>query len=234
MAGHELLAGGAAIGLVSAGAIALAAAWLRRGRVARGQFPTPPDALDPATPIRSVRAIAVAASIGAGTIHLALTPDHFGESAALGLGFVAAVAFQFSWIMTAVANLGRVSAVVGIAGNGVLIIAWLVSRTIGLPFGQEPWVPEAIGRPDLVAIGLEATVIVALVLLSSGWVRISASRQAVSAASIGFVPAVGIIAVATILALSGSGEAGSHEAGVTTSLATAIVQPATDRASPAR
>lgn len=221
MGGHDLLAGVAAIVLVGAGAIALASAWLRRGRVARCQMVPTPGALDPATPVRSMWALAVVASAGAGVIHLALTPTHFNESGLLGLGFLVAASFQFGWIATAVMKPERVSAIAGIAGNGALMLAWAASRTIGLPFGQEPWAPEAIGRADLVAISLEAIVIVALLIVSSRWVRILESRFVISAASIGIVPVVGLMAVATILALSGSHDYASHKADATKALAIA-------------
>ncbi len=45
------------------------------------------------------------------------------------------------------------------------MVLWAVSRTAGLPFGPEPWMPEPVGRPDFTATLLEGATIVALVLL---------------------------------------------------------------------
>ena len=37
------------------------------------------------------------------------------------------------------------------------LLLWLWSRTLGMPFGPEPWVPEAVGLADLAACALELT-----------------------------------------------------------------------------
>ena len=121
---------------------------------------------------------AIAASGGAGLIHLALGPEHLEELGALGLGFYLAAALQSGWSIAAATGLVAVRrsgiaaetgtrlrrlAGAGIAMNVAVLVAWLVSRTIGLPAGETPWVPEPIGRADSVSAILEGLLVVALI-----------------------------------------------------------------------
>jgi len=103
------------------------------------------------------------ASVGAGVIHLALGPEHMAEWAVLGWGFYASGALQlaFGVLLVRRERLLRTGALLSLAFVGV----WLVSRTTGLPAGPEKWEAEAVGRADLLCIGLELVVgIGALVL----------------------------------------------------------------------
>jgi hypothetical protein len=48
--------------------------------------------------------------------------------------------------------------------NAAVIGLWLVTRTTGLPVGPEPWEAEAVGTADLLCSGLEAVVVVLLMV----------------------------------------------------------------------
>jgi hypothetical protein len=151
--------------------------------------------------------IAMVASVAAGFIHLVFAPEHLAESWVLGVGFLAAAVFQFGWAAWAfVARDPRV-AVVGIVGNSAFIAVWAISRSVGLPFGEDAWVPEAIGRPDLICIAFEAVIVALVAVASSHSVRRLRSGPALSLASTLVIPAIGIIMIATVVALAGDSAA---------------------------
>jgi hypothetical protein len=52
--------------------------------------------------------------------------------------------------------------------NGVVVAAWIASRTIGLPFGPHAWVAEPVGALDATATLLEL-----LIVIGSTLVRVS-------------------------------------------------------------
>lgn len=118
-------------------------------------------------------AIALAASIGAGLIHFALGPEHLAELGTLGWGFYVAGVLQLGWAVAVLsafaveshrdrANGTRLPRIIGFAGvamNLGILGAWVVSRTIGTPAGETPWVPESVGRADLISGALELAIV---------------------------------------------------------------------------
>ena len=134
------------------------------------------------------------ASAGAGAIHLALGPAHMAEWAVLGYGFYAAGVLQvaFGALLVRRERLLRT----GLLGSLLVIGVWLVSRTTGLPVGPERWQAEAVGRADLLCIGLEALVALgALVLVRGGSLgrssRPRTARVLVGAAALGVLASTG-------------------------------------------
>jgi hypothetical protein len=162
-------------------------------------------------------AIAIAASVGAGLVHLALGPEHLEELGALGWGFYLAAALQIGWAAAMLLIRGEVRvrqlAIAGVGINVAIIGAWLVSRTVGLPAGETPWVPESIGPVDSITAALE--VVVAAVLLAALRIRNTAGAGSARMAT---ALAVLVIAAGTAVALTredshADGHAGmSHEA----------------------
>jgi hypothetical protein len=99
--------------------------------------------------------VLAAALVGAGTIHAAMAPSHLGESAVEGAGFVAAA---FGQILLAGAVLLRPTrrVLLGVSGLSLaLLVAWVVSRTAGLPFGGHSGHPESVNIVDGVSVALE-------------------------------------------------------------------------------
>ena len=82
------------------------------------------------------------------------------------------------------------------------LLVWLYSRTLGLPFGPDAGIPEAVGIPDVVCCALEiGTLIAAVVLLRRpGWLRGDRRRRRTCAGSrsvaVIAVTALGLAAVA--------------------------------------
>src|SRR5947207_15838205 len=74
-------------------------------------------------------------SAGAGAIHLAMVPSHWGESVAEGVGFAVSGWLQLGFAALVLTRPSRVLLWLGAALNAAAIAAWIVSRTAGLPFG---------------------------------------------------------------------------------------------------
>ena len=54
---------------------------------------------------------------------------------------------------------------------------WAISRTVGVPFGPEPWTPESIGVVGLLS---QADELVAVVLVAFVLARLGGARAAIS------------------------------------------------------
>lgn len=105
------------------------------------------------------------AALAAGTalIHLALTPEHFGERTVYGLFFLGAALFQ-GWLAWAL--LVRPSPSVyrtGAWGSLALIVIWIITRAVAPPLSDEGG-PESVTLLGVVATGAE---LATLLLLAS-------------------------------------------------------------------
>lgn len=113
-------------------------------------------------------AFALAAlSLGAAVIHGAFAPAHFEEAWKFGAFFVACTWLQLAHACVLV---NRTSRWVYLAGclNVAVIATWLVSRTVGIPFGPDPGVAETIGLPDLVCTVFEVLIVFGCVSMVVG------------------------------------------------------------------
>lgn len=103
-----------------------------------------------------------ALSVGAAAIHFAVIPEHFEEWVVFGLAFAVLGWFQVMWPLAHLDRPSRRLAWLAIAVNLGTVVVWVWSRTIGLPVGPEPGMPETIGAPDLVASAFELALVVGL------------------------------------------------------------------------
>jgi hypothetical protein len=108
------------------------------------------------------------ASLGAGVIHLAVVSEHAAEWWLFGVFFLVLGVVQIAWAAAAMEGnelpVPRLFATL----NAAVIGVWVVSRTIGVPVGPEPWVTEAVGVADVIATSLEAVVVVLLLTARRG------------------------------------------------------------------
>ena len=86
----------------------------------------------------------------AGLVHLRFGPEHMGEGTVLGLAFYAMGVAQVATAAALVlrqrsARTARAAVVLNLS----LAALWVVSRTVGLPFGHHAWEPEAAGAADV-------------------------------------------------------------------------------------
>jgi hypothetical protein len=90
-----------------------------------------------------------------GGIHIALAPEHLGESAPFGIGFLAAAALLFAlglgiYLRPEGAALALLIAIL----SGALIAAYVASRTAGLPLLHPA--PEAVDPVGVITKAVEA------------------------------------------------------------------------------
>lgn len=104
--------------------------------------------------------LAAISSAAAAAVHAAVGPEHFGERVVFGMFFAAAALAQMSWSWAMVVRPGRRLVHVGAVGTFLVLTLWLVTRTVGLPFGLLPR-PEALGPWDICSVVWELTVVLA-------------------------------------------------------------------------
>jgi hypothetical protein len=115
---------------------------------------------------------------GSSIIHSAVIADHFEEYWLFGTFFVACTVAQAMWTVLVFREPlnGRVL-VAGLVGNALLIVVWMISRTVGVPFGPDPWSPESVGAVDLLS---KADELVAVILVAVVLARLRGARWAIS------------------------------------------------------
>lgn len=203
MHAHELLHQIAAIVLLIAGAFFLLASWVARKKAFSLSEASAPEipAVDPRTTQSSLSVSAAVLAIAAGLIHLAVIPHHAGEFVPSGIALGVVAGLQFAIGLAAVT--GRWSALLpGATAFTLSVIAvWLLSRTAGIPIGPQPWTPEPIGLADGTATALEILLVGTLIIASRHAMRGRVDQRVNDASSIAIIPFVGVVALATLMAV---------------------------------
>lgn len=124
------------------------------------------DGIDPrpAAPTSSLpgRAVTMLMAVplsGAAAIHLAMVPAHATSSMLEAVGFAVAGWAQAGLAAVLLLRPSRraVAATVGVCLT--VLAAWMYSRTLGLPIGAHPGVPEPVGILDGLCAGFEVLVV---------------------------------------------------------------------------
>lgn len=116
-----------------------------------------------ALPLSTPLLVAAVAGLGAAAVHGVVAPEHFRESTLYGaffvcaataqtVGAVALVVLRFRWLTGLVA-----------AGNGLVILLWLVTRVVGIPLGPDAGTVEPFQRLDVLASTCEVIVVLGCV-----------------------------------------------------------------------
>src|SRR5947209_18822639 len=133
----------------------------RPGLVTPAPLPSPrPSGTNRASSIGWVQWLVAALLVGAGAVHFAMAPSHFGESTAEGVGFLVAAWLQILLAVAVVFRPARRVAIAVVAVSAACIAAWVVSRTAGLPFGAHAGHAESVTIVDGVTVPLEAGTVV--------------------------------------------------------------------------
>ncbi|MGH2572615.1 MAG: hypothetical protein ACRDGU_03895 [Actinomycetota bacterium] len=102
------------------------------------------------------RAAAVLTLIGSAVIHFSQVGIHLEEWSPAGITFVVLAGAELVLATAILVGASRPAYLAGIWVSQATILVWLLSRTVGIPFGPEAFIPEPVGRPDLIASALEA------------------------------------------------------------------------------
>jgi hypothetical protein len=106
-----------------------------------------------------------ALSVGAAAIHFAVVFEHFAEYTLYGVFFLVISWAQVIWPAVLLWRPSRLWLWLGIAGNAVVIVVYVASRTVGLPFGPDLHNAESVGALDVVSCVLEFGLIVGCAVL---------------------------------------------------------------------
>ena len=145
--------------------------------------------------------VAAAASAGAGLVHAAAAGSHNGETSVAWIFAVCALA-QLAWAGVVLGRPIRVVLTVGAALNGACVLAWVLSRTVGL---VDPLAGvEAVGTQDLLAavLGTIAALAALFAIFANG------HRLDLPAA----IAAVGLVVVLAVPAMAAAHTHGSDHA----------------------
>jgi hypothetical protein len=170
------VAWGSAILLVSHLLVVAGAAAVRGGRlsvaVAREHRASPVGASS-GSRVGDLRLLLVAGLVGSAALHAAVVPEHLAEWRAAGLFFVVLTVAQLGVAGLLLARLRPLLLLTAALVSAVPLGLWLYSRSVGLPFGPEPGVPEAVGLVDVAAtvLGVLTLVLAVELLRSRQWLR---------------------------------------------------------------
>ncbi|HEX4865551.1 MAG TPA: hypothetical protein VFV02_15895 [Acidimicrobiales bacterium] len=109
-------------------------------------------------------------------IHAMVCREHFREWVLYGVFFVVASALQAAWSVLVLIRPSRTLLAIGVAGNAAVVLTFVVSRTLGMPFGPAAFQPEAV-----TTLGIAATVAELAVEYGAFWLLVSTRRDASSA-----------------------------------------------------
>jgi hypothetical protein len=98
-------------------------------------------------------------SIGAAVIHFAVIPQHMREWWLTGTFFLVVALFQLAWAVAVLARPSQPLYLIGAIVNALVVITWIVSRTVGVPVGPEAGEPESIGLADVLATSYEVLLV---------------------------------------------------------------------------
>ncbi|HEX6391973.1 MAG TPA: hypothetical protein VFZ97_00945 [Acidimicrobiales bacterium] len=96
-----------------------------------------------------------ALSLAASAIHISVCAEHFREWIVYGLFFVFASIAQAIWSVLVLTRPGARLLLLGAFGNNAVVVLFIFSRTVGMPFGPEAFRAERLTTPGLIATACE-------------------------------------------------------------------------------
>jgi manganese oxidase len=131
---------------------------------------------------RSLLGVAVALTLGAAMIHVWAMPAHFGEWWLYGALFLLVASLQGYYGVALWRWPGRSVFIFGMGGNLAIVAFYLLTRTVGVPFGPHVREVEAVGVLDLTATTCEVALVVTLAVLYGMGARVPVREAEVALA----------------------------------------------------
>jgi hypothetical protein len=113
-----------------------------------------------------------------GLIHVVAAVQHVDEYLLFAIFFAWLAPVQFAWGVAVYRRPSSRLLTLGAVGSALIALLWLVSRTSGLPIGESPWRPEAIGPLDVLATADEVVLAVMVFLQLASLPRAALARVA--------------------------------------------------------
>ena len=149
------------------GAMALAASGIALPALARpGNRPSPADHAQAHSALVEVHPLVLGlawASMAAALIHFAVIQQHLADYWVYGWFFVVVATGQLAWALAAVLRPTRPLLLAGAVGNGLVAVAWVVTRASGSLVGPEASSRAAVGFGDVASTLLEVAIVVGCV-----------------------------------------------------------------------
>jgi hypothetical protein len=167
---------------------------LRGGRMVLGTRPDGRSA--PSSRTHDLRPLLVAGLVGSAAVHAAVVPEHLDQWPVAGAFFVLLFLVELALALAVLLRLDRLVLVVTAWVSAATLLLWLVSRSVGLPFGPEAGVSEAVGLPDVACCLLELVTLAAAVIVLRRWSR--PPRQSVHSSHARAIAVLCLVAITTL------------------------------------
>jgi hypothetical protein len=157
--------------------------------------------------------VLAALNAGAAAIHFAMMPTHAADSLIHGVSFAVAGWAQLVVAVLLVLKPGRRSLLANAGVNAVIIAAWALSRTAGLPYGAHQWHPEAISIVDGVTTAFEVAALAGAIGLLLR--KVAPARRVVPMPAMALASVLVLVAATAVLAQPEAREHGHGDHGNT-------------------
>jgi len=91
--------------------------------------------------------------------HAFICPDHFHEWVIYGLFFMTASVVQAAWSILILFRPDAWLLLAGAAGNAAIVVTYLISRTLGIPFGPDAFHPESYDALSVAVTACETAIV---------------------------------------------------------------------------
>jgi hypothetical protein len=143
--------------------------------------------------------------VSAAMTHLSVVGPHLRESTLYAVFFIGAAVAQLVAAMSLTMTRDRRVLLAIAAGNALVIVVWVLSRTAGLPIGPTPGIAESVSLPDVLATIAEAAVVALSIALTLIRRPLAVGRWTAGAATVVVcVVALGIT-IAAVVGVQGGG-----------------------------
>ena len=164
------------------------------------------------------RLLLAALSLGAGGIHLAMAPIHAPGSTTDAIAFAALGWLQIVLAIGLVLRPTRELLSITLVVNAAVIVGYIISRTVGLPWGESPGEAQPVQGIDLMTTMFEAAlVLLAALLLARPNFAVGRSGQSFTLEGVAMASAIPLVVLfATSVAIADPGLAqhgSSHSEG---------------------